>query len=341
MSFNENVKISIIIPVYNAGRSILRCLKSVARQSFTDYEVIVLDDGSKDGSGELAEKYIARDEVLSSRARVISKENSGVADTRNYGITLAKGEYLSFIDQDDFIAKDYLEKYYAAANGVDIVVGGYERVASDGRIITRVVPKKSAWAGYIVTAPWAHLFRTGFIRENGIEFLKNKIGEDVYFNVVALNRGARVEVIDNAGYKWYYNDASVSNSVQNTFRDEVDVIYLMDSIYDAVSSDGVSDREGQDAFGASASPYLEYFFLRYVCWYMLFSTRGSKKADIDKAYDKCFGWIRAHFPNYRRSKFIGVKMPKGENLKFHAFVFVFYLLEKMRILRSVLMRFGK
>lgn len=348
MSFNENVKISIIIPVYNAGRSILRCLKSVARQSFTGYEVIVLDDGSKDGSGELAEKFIARDEVLSSRARVISKENSGVADTRNYGITLAKGEYLSFIDQDDFIAKDYLEKYYAAACSgsddaklVDIVVGGYERVASDGRIITRVVPKKSAWAGYIVTAPWAHLFRTEFIRKNGIEFLKNKIGEDVYFNVVALNRGARVEVIDNAGYKWYYNDASVSNSVQNTFRDEVDVIYLMDSIYEAVSPDGVSDREGQDAFGASASPYLEYFFLRYVCWYMLFSTRGSKKADIDKAYDKCFGWIRAHFPNYRRSKFIGVKMPKGENLKFHAFVFVFYLLEKMRILRSVLMRFGK
>ena len=348
MSFNENVKISIIIPVYNAGRSILRCLKSVARQSFTDYEVIVLDDGSKDGSGELAGKYIARDEVLSSRARVISKENSGVADTRNYGITLAKGEYLSFIDQDDFIAKDYLEKYYkAACSGgadaklVDIVVGGYERVASDGRIITRVVPKKSAWAGYIVTAPWAHLFRTEFIRENEIEFLKNKIGEDVYFNVVALNRGARVEVIDNAGYKWYYNDASVSNSVQNTFRDEVDVIYLMDSIYEAVSSDGVSDREGQDAFGASASPYLEYFFLRYVCWYMLFSTRGSKKADIDKAYDKCFGWIRAHFPNYGRSKFIGVKMPKGENLKFHAFVFVFYMLEKMRILRIVLKLFGR
>ena len=344
MSFNENVKISIIIPVYNAGRSILRCLKSVARQSFTDYEVIVLDDGSKDGSGELAEKYIARDEVLSSRARVVSKENSGVADTRNYGITLAKGEYLSFIDQDDFIAKDYLEKYYVAAHGgdfcssvgaaagvscecVDIVVGGYERVASDGRIITRVVPKKSAWAGYIVTAPWAHLFRTEFIRENGIEFLKNKIGEDVYFNVVALNRGARVEVIDNAGYKWYYNDASVSNSVQNTFRDEVDVIYLMDSIADVVSE--------------CDSPYLEYFFLRYVCWYMLFSTRGSKKADIDKAYDKCFSWIRAHFPNYRCSKFIGVKMPKGENLKFHAFVFVFYLLEKMRILRTVLKLFGK
>lgn len=356
MNCSENVKISIIIPVYNAGRSILRCLKSVARQSFTDYEVIVLDDGSKDGSGELAEKFIARDEVLSSRARVISKENSGVADTRNYGITLAKGEYLSFIDQDDFIAKDYLEEYYAAARGVnaqdrvegdacdscgctshgsddscsyvDIVVGGYERVASDGRIITRVVPKKSAWAGYIVTAPWAHLFKKSFVCENKIEFLKNKIGEDVYFNVVALNRGASVEVINDAGYKWYYNTDSVSNSVQNTFKDDVDVLYLMDSIVESIGD-------------AIYSPYLEYFFLRYVCWYMLFSTRGSKKADIEKAYSKCFDWIRSHFPDYRRSKFIGLRMPKGENPKFHAFVFVFYLMEKMRILKPVLKLFGK
>lgn len=338
MSSDANVKISIIIPVYNAGHSLVRCLRSVAKQSFTDFEVIVLNDGSKDDSAKLAEKFIERSEVLKTRARVISKENSGVADTRNFGITQAKGEYLAFIDQDDFIAKDYLEKYYKAAcsgsiNGdgsacADIVVGGYERVASDGRIITRVIPAKSDWAGYIVTAPWAHLFKTSFVRENEIEFLKNKIGEDVYFNVVALNRGASVEVINDAGYKWYYNTDSVSNSVQNTFKDDVDVLYLMDSIVESIGD-------------ATYSPYLEYFFLRYVCWYMLFSTRGSKKADIEKAYSKCFDWIRSHFPNYRRSKFIGLRMPKGENPKFHAFVFVFYLMEKMRILKPVLKLFGK
>lgn len=338
MSSDANVKISIIIPVYNAGRSLVRCLRSVAKQSFTDFEVIVLNDGSKDDSAKLAEKFIERSEVLKTRARVISKENSGVADTRNFGITQAKGEYLAFIDQDDFIAKDYLEKYYKAAcsgsiNGdgsscADIVVGGYERVASNGRIITRVIPAKSDWAGYIVTAPWAHLFKTSFVCENKIEFLKNKIGEDVYFNVVALNRGASVEVINDAGYKWYYNTDSVSNSVQNTFKDDVDVLYLMDSIVESIGD-------------ATYSPYLEYFFLRYVCWYMLFSTRGSKKADIEKAYSKCFDWIRSHFPDYRRSKFIGLRMPKGENPKFHAFVFVFYLMEKMRILKPVLKLFGK
>ncbi len=338
MNSDANVKISIIIPVYNAGRSLVRCLRSVAKQSFTDFEVIIINDGSKDDSAKLAEKFIGRSEVLKTRARVISKENSGVADTRNFGITQAKGEYLAFIDQDDFIAKDYLEKYYKAACGgsvdggssacADIVVGGYERVASDGRIITRVIPAKSDWAGYIVTAPWAHLFKTSFVRENKIEFLKNKIGEDVYFNVVALNRGASVEVINDAGYKWYYNTESVSNSVQNTFKDDVDVLYLMDSIVESIGD-------------ATYSPYLEYFFLRYVCWYMLFSTRGSKRADIDKAYSKCFDWIRTHFPDYRRSKFIGFRMPKGENPKFHAFVFVFYLMERMRILKPVLKLFGK
>ncbi|SEQ86359.1 Glycosyl transferase family 2 [Lachnospiraceae bacterium NE2001] len=339
MSCDTKVKISIIIPVYNAGRSILRCLCSVSRQTFKDYEVIVIDDGSKDASASLAEKYIARDEILNTRARVISKPNSGVADTRNYGITLAEGEYLAFIDQDDFIARDYLERYYRAASlekfccrkpnsGADIVVGGYERIASDGRIITRVIPKPSDWAGYIVTAPWAHLFKTDFIRNNELKFLKNKIGEDVYFNVVALNCGANVEVINDSGYKWYYNTESVSNSVQNTFKDDVDVIYLMDSIVDAI---------GDNTY----SPYLEYFFLRYVCWYMLFSTRGSRKLDIDKVYSKCFAWIGKNFPDYRKSKYIGTRMPKGENPKFHAFVFVFYLLERIHILKPVLKMFGK
>jgi|GEM_PF-1900413 len=335
-------KISIIIPMYNSGRSIVRCLKSISRQTFTDFDVILLDDGSKDDSLRYAKDYIESSEVLKRRTKIIEKDNSGVADTRNHGISIAEGEYLAFIDQDDFIAKDYLEKYAQAtafrgdtdveAKQVDIVVGGYERVASDGRIMTRVVPAPSDWAGYIVTAPWAHLYRREFIQSKGIEFLKSSIGEDVYFNVVALNSGTRVKVISDKGYKWYYNTESVSNSVQNTFKEDVDALYLLDSIYDTVSSIGVSD---------TGSVILEYFFLRYVCWYMLFSTRGSKRSDISAAYDRCFKWIRGHYPRYRKHPFIGVRMPKGENLKFHAFVFIFYTLEKLRILKLLLLAFGR
>ena len=331
-------KISIIIPMYNAGRSIVRCLKSVSRQTFQDFELLLLNDGSTDDSLKYAKQYIEKSDVLKSRTRIIDKENSGVADTRNFGISQAEGEYLAFIDQDDFIAKDYLENYIAATPA-DIVVGGYERIASDGRIMMCVVPAPSDWAGYIVTAPWAHLFRREFIKEHGIEFLKSSIGEDVYFNVVALNTGAEVKVISDKGYKWYYNTESVSNSVQNTFKKEVDALYLLDSIYDKVleierldSLESVSEEKGN---------ILEYFFLRYVCWYMLFSTRGSKRSDIKIAFDRCFQWIRSHYPDYRKHPFIGIKMPKGENLKFHAFVFVFYTLEKMRILKPLLLAFGK
>ena len=331
-------KISIIIPMYNAGRSIVRCLKSVSRQTFQDFELLLLNDGSTDDSLKYAKQYIEKSDVLKSRTRIIDKENSGVADTRNFGISQAEGEYLAFIDQDDFIAKDYLENYIAATPA-DIVVGGYERIASDGRIMMCVVPAPSDWAGYIVTAPWAHLFRREFIKEHGIEFLKSSIGEDVYFNVVALNTGAEVKVISDKGYKWYYNTESVSNSVQNTFKKEVDALYLLDSIYDKVleierldSLESVSEEKGN---------ILEYFFLRYVCWYMLFSTRGSKRSDIKIAFDRCFQWIRSHYPDYRKHPFIGIKMPKGENLKFHAFVFIFYTLEKLRILKLLLMAFGR
>ncbi len=329
-------EISIIIPLYNSGRSIIRCLKSIAVQTFSDYEVIIINDGSTDNSITYVQKFLDTGKAFSERVRVISTENGGAANARNRGIREAGGKYLAFVDQDDFIAKDYFEKYYAEAESskADIIVGGYERVAGDGRIIFRVVPKPSEWAGYIVTAPWAHLYRRDFIVNKNIEFLNNKIGEDVYYNVVALNAGASVSVLDNKGYKWFYNDKSVSNSVQNTFKDDVDAVYLMDSIYEKV-------RAHSDGRDIRSNEYLEYFFLRYVCWYMLFSTRGSKKADIEKHYNSAFEWIRKHYPDYRKNRFIGFRKPYGEVNKFHAYVFCFYFLEKLHMMKSVLKMFRK
>ena len=334
------ISISIIIPIYNAGRSIIRCLKSVSKQTFVDYELILIDDGSKDDSYSLVHKYLDKDSKLSEKTRVYRKENSGVAKTRNYGISLAKGQYLAFIDQDDFIASDYFEALYSEIensnkSNVDIVVGGYERIAADGRILRRITLKSSEWAGYVVTSPWAHLYRTDFIRSNEICFLDNGIGEDVYFNVVALNSNAEVVVSSNYGYKWFYNENSVSNSIQNTFSEEVDAIYLLDSIHNKlIDIEKVNGTLSDDGC-------LEYFFARYICWYMLYSTRGSSKELIARAYNTCFGWLRKNYPKYRRNKYLGLRQPKGENPKFHAFVFVFYLLERINILKGLLKLFGR
>ena len=106
---------SIIIPVYNAQKTLVRCLDSVRRQSFQDFEVILIDDGSADGSLSICEQYSQQDE----RFRTFHQENAGPSAARNQGLKIAKGRYLCFVDSDDYVSGDYLEKLYEKAEETD------------------------------------------------------------------------------------------------------------------------------------------------------------------------------------------------------------------------------
>ena len=111
----EDVKVSVVIPVYNVENFLRACLNSVRNQTLKDFEVICIDDGSPDKSGEILEEYAKRD----TRFRIYHQENSGVSATRNRGVELAKGEYIKFVDSDDTIAPTTLEKCYKLAKDED------------------------------------------------------------------------------------------------------------------------------------------------------------------------------------------------------------------------------
>lgn len=102
MDIIQHPKISIIVPVYNAENYLNRCVDSIVAQSFTDFEVLLVDDGSKDKSGEICDEYARKD----SRISVFHKENGGVSSARNLGLDKASGEYITFIDADDFLEKE-------------------------------------------------------------------------------------------------------------------------------------------------------------------------------------------------------------------------------------------
>ena len=126
-------KISIIIPVYNAEKYLHRCLNSILSQTFTDFEVLLINDGSPDNSGKICDEYALND----SRIKVFHKENGGVSSARNFGIDNARGEWITFIDSDDYIQSGYIEGLYAPiAQGevVDFVHGGCVNV-KDGKIV--------------------------------------------------------------------------------------------------------------------------------------------------------------------------------------------------------------
>lgn len=121
MIIMDKHRISIIIPVYNAEEYLDRCLESVFEQSFTSYEVILVDDGSTDSSPLICDRYSATDP----RFRTVHKKNGGVSSARNAGIDLAKGEYLMFLDSDDALLPDALERMMENVAGEDMVLGGY------------------------------------------------------------------------------------------------------------------------------------------------------------------------------------------------------------------------
>ncbi|WP_154064713.1 glycosyltransferase family 2 protein, partial [Enterococcus faecalis] len=101
-------KISIIVPVYNVEKYLEKCVRSILAQTFTDFELILVDDGSPDSSGAMCDQFAEQDQ----RVKVIHKENGGLSDARNAGIEIATGEYLGFVDSDDYIADDMYELLY-------------------------------------------------------------------------------------------------------------------------------------------------------------------------------------------------------------------------------------
>ena len=121
----ENQLISVIVPVYNVEEYLKQCLDSILEQTFSNYEVILVNDGSTDSSGLICQEYAEKD----SRIRYFEKENGGVSDARNSGLDLVQGDYVTFLDADDFLFEDHLEKLYIATtlSDADIMIGGYSR----------------------------------------------------------------------------------------------------------------------------------------------------------------------------------------------------------------------
>ena len=196
--------ISVIVPVYNASASIDRCIKSILSQSYCDFELVLVDDGSKDDSGLICERYSKID------TRVISlhKENGGVSSARNMGVEHAKGDWISFVDSDDWIDPELLQSLVWHSSGVDFVVSSYNH---DNSITERVIKKacdkqeiNSFLSSKLSLSPWAKLYKRDIIENAGLRFdTKIHFGEDTVF---VWNYTALCESISICGFSLYNYD---------------------------------------------------------------------------------------------------------------------------------------
>ena len=202
-------KISLIVPVYNAGKHLSRCIDSILAQKFTDFELILVNDGSKDNSLEICNQYSG----LDARVVVVSRDNGGVSSARNHGIEVSTGDYICFIDADDYVKPDYLEQLFAEVQldtRIDLVLQG--RIKKGGSVQATISPGMDKT--FFLNEDSA------FIQKNGIHFLKElNHGEDFDFLAKYLCYCNGVHVSSSANYYYMINDGSLSSRF-SSFNDE-------------------------------------------------------------------------------------------------------------------------
>ena len=320
-------KVTVIIPAYNCEKYIGRCINSILDQTYQDFVILVINDGSTDGTDEILREY---EKECSDKIKYVSQKNEGVAKTRNKAIRMAESEYVAFVDCDDFVDEDYLEKLLPR-NGEDITLGGYRRPNDKGRIIAETKLKNEEWSKFIVPAPWAKIYRRDFLIKNDILFLDNNIGEDVYFNLIAMLTAKKIKVLDYVGYNWYFNDASVSNTGQKNFQ-KIDVMMFLNSSFDELKKRGLI-KGNRD--------YLELFYYRYIVWFLLFSCKKQRKIEISKKYDELFSWLVARFPKYRKNRYLRVGGLRGEVKKTRMVYKAFLNAQRMGAAKTLLSVYAK
>ncbi len=202
-------KISCIVPVYNVEKYLCCCIDSILSQTFTDFELILVDDGSSDGCPAICDEYAEKD----SRVRVIHQANAGVSVARNAGLDMARGEYVCFVDSDDWISPNMLESIDSEIRRVDFSLDMvmFDALFSDGsehdvqlkptavQIFEFDPEKPVPFCGYI----WNKAFRTDFLRENSISFPEGiQWGEDGYFAVHAYVEAEKILWIPKKLYNY-------------------------------------------------------------------------------------------------------------------------------------------
>ena len=218
MSSSKTPMVSIIVPIYNVKEYIRKCVESILNQTYRNLEIILVDDGSPDDCPKICDEYAQRD----NRVKVIHKSNGGLSDARNAGIDAATGEYLTFIDSDDYYAPSTIEMMVKAIqdNEIGIVCMGAVIVNSDYLIMREeklqdeTVSANEYFKG-ICNGTRTPSVCTKLIKKDiicGNRFKENRLNEDFYFSLALLMKPCKVRTIPFSGYYYYQREGSISHS---------------------------------------------------------------------------------------------------------------------------------
>lgn len=284
------VKVSIIVPVYNVYDYLDKCLNSIKNQTLKDIEVIVVNDGTKDTSQEIIDKYTEID----SRFKSYIKENGGLSDARNYGMKKARGEYIAFVDGDDYIEPDMYELMYnkAKENDSDIVECDFTWDYPNKIIEDKTNVKENLLIDIRVVA-WNKIYKRKLIEKNNILFTKGVRYEDVDWCYKLI---ANISTFSSVN-KCLYHYIQRNNSIANTQNEKVrDIFIVLNNTLNYYKEKGIYEENKDE---------LEYIYMRYIFGSSFKRvTKIKDKTLRNQILDESYSNLLSNFPNYKENKYL-------------------------------------
>ena len=287
-------KVSIIVPVYNVEKYIEKCLDTLVKQTLDDIEIIIVNDGSKDNSKKIIEKYI---EKYPEKIVYLEKENGGLSDARNYGIPYANGEYIAFLDSDDYVENYMYEQMYAIAKeqACDMVECDFiwEYPNKKRNDIGEIYNGKHEMLEKIRVVAWNKLIKRSILEKNNIQFPKGYRYEDVEFTYKLVPYIEKIGFLKKACVHYIQRENSISNLQNERTKEIMDVLNHVISYY-----------KEQDLYDEYFDE-LEYTYTRLIlCRSLLRMCKIKNKQVRKEILSITWKSLNEKFPNWKKNKIL-------------------------------------
>ena len=304
-------KVSVIIPVYNVENYLRKCLDSLVNQTLKDIEIIVVNDGTTDNSQEIINEYVKK---YPKKVVSIIQENGGQGAARNTGLLHAKGEYIGYVDSDDYVEENMYEELYKKAKeeDSDIVICGNNVVKENYELFSKEDVDKEFLLGKMDV--WNKIYKKNIIVDNKIQFRSKVWYEDLDFTMKVYFSSKKISYVDKPLYNYLLREGSTMNN--NNIKRNLELIEAFDSLIDYCKDKKIYNK---------AKDEIEFLCIYHM--YIFATTRvlntNNKYKDKIEIINKFKNYINSNFPNFKQNKYLYL-LPKRRKLIYNLINSKFY-----------------
>ena len=316
-------KVSIIVPVYNVEKYLDKCLNSLVNQTLKDIEIIVVNDGSPDNSSKIIEKY----KTKYSNIKVLNQDNQGLSDARNNALHLVKSDYIMYVDSDDYINEDMVEKMYSVSinEDSDVVICGNNVVDENYSILSSSFPNNRTYKNSIEKiifgnmCVWNKLYKKDLIVKNKFKFRSRVWYEDIDFSFKVCTSAKKISFLDENLYNYLLRENSIMSS-KNLERN-LEILSTFEEIINYAKKKQIF----KEYYNEIEFLNIDHIYISTITRILLSNSTQKKQKEI---ISKIINYINSNFPRYKNNIYIK-KLSRNRKIIFYSIYFKQYWLVRL------------